>query len=257
MMPPARWILRAAWLGCLGLALAAQAATPQAHKHDARKTPRSAANTLTGPEKKHLPKAAPKPVEATPSTADPDGEGFLKLYADLCVKRIDKLDAFRRKLLRTGVPKLQPGRARLYLSALDGGDGDAWPVSYNGKTGNFVLVLSDDDKQCMLSARRTDRVAVEQGFTDMVARTRTAVRTVAHTKGDALTLSATWTPHGTAHRLRFALTTQSAPDARVRAFGSVQLDPPPEAAPPVKRSRKLTRKPSGSPAPARRPRARP
>jgi hypothetical protein len=245
MTRPGRWILLGAWLGCLSLAGAAQAGAAHKHGHEIKSAAR------------HAPKPAVKPVEATPSTVDPDGEGFLKLYADLCVKRIDRLDAFRNKLLRTGVPKLQPGRARLYLSALNGGDGDAWPVSYKGKTGNFVLVLSDDDKQCMLYARRTDRVAVEQGFTDMVARTRTAARTTAHSKGDTLTLSATWKPHGTPHRLRFALTTQGAPDAKLRAFGAVQLDPPPDPAPPAKKTRKLTTKPSGSPGPARRPRARP
>jgi hypothetical protein len=249
MTRPARWILLGAWLGCLILAGAACAAPAHKHGHDAKNAARHDAKPAAKP--------AVKPVEATPSTVDPDGEGFLQLYADLCVKRIDKLDAFRSKLLRTGVPKLQPGRARLYLSALAGGDGDAWPVSYKGKTGNFVLVLSDDDKQCMLYARRTDRVAVEQGFTDMVARTRTAARTTARSKGETLTLSATWTPHGASHRLRFALTTLGAPDAKLRAFGSVQLDPPPDPAPPAKQSRKLTRKSSGSPAPARQLHARP
>lgn len=227
MMPPARRLLLAAWLGWLLAAAAAQAAPAHAHKHAAKpaKSTKSAA------------KPAAKPVESTPSTVDPDGEGFLKLYNDLCVKRIDGLGAFRRKLLRTGVPKLQPERAKLYLAGLDG---DAWPVSYKGKTGNFVLVLSDDNDQCMLYARRTDRVAVEQGFADLVAGARAGARVKTDRRGDALTLSATLKPHGEQHAMRFALTTQAAPDAKLRAVGSVELnplaDPPPP--PPKKKARK-------------------
>jgi hypothetical protein len=242
MRAPARWALLAAWVVCVIASGQAQAAS--AHKHEAKHAAKAS--------RKPAGKREPKPVEATPSTVDPDGEGFLKLYTDLCVKRIDDLGAFRRKLLRTRVPKLQPERARQYLAGLDG---DAWPVSYKGKTGNFVLVLAEDNDQCMLYARRTDRVAVEQGFTDLVARTRMAAHTTARTKGDALTLSATVRPRGE-HAMRFALTTQSAPDAKLRAVGSVELNPLADP-PPPKKARKPTRRSNGSPAPGHRPHARP
>lgn len=240
MRAPLRWGWLAAWLVFTIASSQAQAAP---HKPAAKAT-------------KHAAKAGkrdPKPVEATPSSVDPDGEGFLKLYTDLCVKRIDDLGAFRRKLLRTGVPRFQPERARQYLAGLDG---DAWPVSYKGRTGNFVLVLAEDNDQCMLYARRTDRVAVEQGFTDLVAKTHVAARTVARTRGDALTLSATLRPRGE-HAMRFALTTQSAPDAKLRAIASVELNPRADPAPAPNKARKPTRRSNGSPAPAARPHARP
>lgn len=253
MRAPVRWGLLAAWLVCV-IALGQAQAAP-AHKHDAKRVSKHAAKASGKPADKPANKREPKPVEATPSTVDPDGEGFLKLYNDLCVKRIDSLGAFRRKLLRTKVPKLQPERAKLYLAGLDG---DAWPVSYKGKTGNFVLVLAEDNDQCMLYARRTDRVAVEQGFVDLVAKAHASARTnKAVTRGDAHTLSATVRPRGE-HAMRFALTTQSALDAKLRAVGSVELnplaDPPP---PPPKKARKPTRRSSGSPAPGHRLRARP
>ncbi|WP_036172855.1 hypothetical protein [Massilia sp. 9096] len=265
MTAPVSRVLLAAWLVCAIAVGQAQAASAQQHdaRHDAKRADKHAARAsgkaqhkpAGKPANKAANKREPKPVEATPSTVDPDGEGFLKLYTDLCVKRIDALGAFRRKLLRTKVPKLQPERAKLYLAGLDG---DAWPVSYNGKTGNFVLVLAEDNDQCMLYARRTDRVAVEQGFTDLVAKAHLAARTTARTNGDALTLSATVRPRGE-HAMRFALTTQSAPDAKLRAVGLVELNPlaDPAPPPPPKKARKPSRRSSGSPAPAHRPRARP
>lgn len=244
MRAPVRWGLLAAWMGCVIVLGQAQAAP--AHKHAAK----ASAKTANKPANKR----EPKPIEATPSTVDPDGEGFLKLYNDLCVKRIDSLGAFRRKLLRTKVPKLQPERAKLYLAGLDG---DAWPVSYKGKTGNFVLVLAEDNDQCMLYARRTDRVAVEQGFADLLAEVNAPARTKAVTLGDTRTLSATVRLRGE-HAMRFALTTQAAPDAKLRAVGSVELNPLAEPPPPPpKKARKPIRRSNGSPAPAHRLRARP
>jgi hypothetical protein len=251
MKGPWRPMLLAAWLGCVIALGEAQAAQP--HGHDTKHKTRHETRHETKRDTKHAAKREPKPVEATPSTVDPDGEGFLKLYTDLCVKRIDDLGAFRRKLLRTNVPKLQPDRAKLYLSGLEG---DAWPVSFKGRTGNFVLVLSEDNDQCMLYARRTDRVAVEQGFTDLVASIHVKARTLARTRGDALTLSAILRPRGE-HAMRFALTTQSAPDAKLRAVASVELNPLADPAPAPKKPRKLTRKPTGSPAPGHRLHARP
>ena len=202
----------------------------------------------------------PKPAA---SNADPNGDGFLNLYVELCVKRIGEIDAFHDKLLREKVPKLQPDSAKAFLSGMEG---DAWPVPYQGKMGNFVLVLPAQKNLCMLYARRTDTAAVEQGFDAMVAKapepmiaTRgTQTHAGPRAPGETRTVSTSWAPPGSERRMQFILTTNSSPDAQVQAFGSVAIVVGPEPGPgPDKAGSSATRSPSGSPAPAPRPRAQP
>jgi hypothetical protein len=207
---------------------------------------------------KTLPKLAP-------SNTDPNGDGFLNLYVELCVKRIGEIDAFREKLLREKVPRLQPDSAKVFLSGMAG---DAWPVPYQGKMGNFVLVLPEQKNLCMLYARRTDTAAVEQGFSAMVAKPpepmiaarglETHSATAAN--GQTRTLSTSWAPPGSERRMQFVLTTTSSPDAQVQAFGSVAIVVGSETGPGPDKAgagSSATRTPNGSPAPAPRPRAQP
>ena len=211
---------------------------------------------LVPPAAKVLPKLAA-------SNTDPNGDGFLNLYVELCVKRIGEIDAFHDKLLREKVPKLQPDSAKPFLSGMEG---DAWPVPYQGKMGNFVLVLPAQKNLCMLYARRTDTAAVEQGFDAMVAKapepmvaTRGAQPQAGpRASGETRTVSTSWASPGSERRMQFILTTNASPDAQVQAFGSVAIVVGPEAGPgPDKASSPVTRSPSGSPAPAPRPRAQP
>jgi hypothetical protein len=199
------------------------------------------------------------------SNADPDGEGFLNLYVELCVKRIGEIDAFHEKLLREKVPRLQPEAAKPFLSGMAG---DAWPVPYQGKMGNFVLVLPAQKNLCMLYARRTDTAAVEQGFTAMVAKAPDPMVATrgpethagAGSAGASRTMSTSWAPPGSERKMQFMLTTTASNDTQVQAFGSVAIVSGPEPGPGPERasaSRPLTRTPNGSPAPADRPRARP
>jgi hypothetical protein len=212
-----------------------------------------------------LPKSLRSPA---PSNTDPKGEGFLNLYVELCVKRIGEIDAFHDKLLRENVPKLQPDSARTFLAGMAG---DAWPVPYKGKMGNFVLVLPAQKNVCMLYARRTDTAAVEQGFADMVAKApepmiaRRGPETHALTAGNGATrtVSTSWAPPGSERKMQFMLTTAPAPDAQTQALGSVAIvvgadpGPGPDRAGAGARAGKVTRTPNGSPAPAPRPRAQP
>jgi hypothetical protein len=218
--------------------------------------------------------ASPVPVPVLPaarvlprparSNVDPNGDGFLNLYVELCVKRIGEIDAFHDKLLREKVPRLQPDSAKAFLSGMDG---DAWPVPYQGKMGNFVLVLPAQKNLCMLYARRTATAAVEQGFDAMVAKAPEPMiatrgpqtHALTRANGETRTVSTSWAPPGSGRRMQFVLTTTSSPDAQVQAFGSVAIvvGPEPGPGPDKAASSAPLTKPSGSPAPAPRPRAQP
>lgn len=183
-----------------------------------------------------LPPGARGLAKPAASNADPNGDGFLNLYVELCVKRIGEIDAFHDKLLREKVPKLQPDSAKAFLAGMEG---DAWPVPYQGKMGNFVLVLPAQKNLCMLYARRTDIAAVEQGFAEMVAKApepMVATRgpethAVTASNGATRTVSTDWAPPGSERKMQFILTTASAPDAQVQAFGSVAIVVGPEPGP--------------------------
>lgn len=208
-----------------------------------------------------MPKPAIKPAVAA---ADPTGDGFLNLYVELCVKRISEIDAFREKLLREKVLKLQPDSAKLFLAGMAG---DAWPVPYQGKMGNFVLVLPEQKNLCMLYARRTDTSAVEQGFAEMVAKAPDPMiatrgpetHAVTRANGDSRTVSTTWAPPGSERKMQFILTTTSAPDAQTQAVGSVAIVVGPESAPGPDRAAGAppARTPSGLPSPTARPHPQP
>jgi hypothetical protein len=209
-----------------------------------------------------IPPAAKVLPKLAASNADPTGDGFLNLYVEFCVKRIGEIDAFRDKLLREKVPKLQPDSAKAFLSGMEG---DAWPVPYQGKMGNFVLVLPAQKNLCMLYARRTDIAAVEQGFDAMVAKPPEPMIATRgpqphagpRVPGETRTVSTSWAPPGSERRMQFVLTTNSSPDAQVQAFGSVAIVVGPEPGPgPDKAGSPLTN-PNGSPAPAPRPRGQP
>ena len=248
-----------------------------AHK-PAHVTDAASASTLAARHAAHAAALAASQAPAQPlpkslsrraaSNTDPKGEGFLNLYVELCVKRIGEIDAFHDKLLREKVPRLQPDRARMFLAGMAG---DAWPVPYKGKMGNFVLVLPAQKNVCMLYALRTDTAAVEQGFADMVAKApepmiaRRGPETHALTasNGATRTVSTSWAPPGSERKMQFMLTTAAAPDAQLQALGSVAIvagadpGPGPERAGAGARAGKPTRTPSGSPAQAPRPRAQP
>jgi hypothetical protein len=191
-------------------------------------------------------KPTKQPAAKQPAPADENTEGFLNLYVELCVRHFGDLEDFRARLLHDKVTKLSDEDAKLFLSGMTG---DAWPVPYKGKMGNYVLALPAGKNLCLLHARRANAAAVERGFVDIVADapapmvaqrgpTRDEL-TASHIK--TRTVSSVWAPPGAARRMEFMLTTTASKEAALQALGSVAM---------ISAS-------TGSPAPAPRPRARP
>lgn len=176
--------------------------------------------------------AADKPVhKQTPkkaAAADESTEGFLNLYVEICVRHFGDLEDFRARLLREKVPKLAPEHAKLFLSGMAG---DAWPVPYKGKMGNFVLALPAGKNLCLLHAHRANTVAVEKGFLDivadapkpMVAKRGPVREELSLDKLKMRTVSTTWAPPGARRKMEFMLTTSASPKAELQALGSVAI----------------------------------
>jgi hypothetical protein len=191
-------------------------------------------------------KPAQKPAPTKTAASDEGADGFLNLYVELCVRHFGELEDFRAHLLRDKVPKLPAEDAKLFLSGMEG---DAWPVPYKGKMGNYVLALPAGKNLCLLHARRANAAAVEKGFLDIVAEAPKPMVARRGPSRDALsadkiktrTVSTTWAPPGARRKMEFMLTTSASGKAGLQAFGSVAM----------------ISSDSGSAAPARPPRARP
>jgi hypothetical protein len=192
-------------------------------------------------------KAAQKKQPARqPVPADDNTEGFLNLYVELCVRHFSDLEDFRARLLNDKVSKLSDEDAKPFLSGMAG---DAWPVPYKGKMGNYVLALPAGKNLCLLHAHRANAAAVERGFVDIVADAPAPMVAQRGRNREELsedhiktrTVSSVWAPPGARRKMEFMLTTTASSKAELQALGSVAMinaDP-------------------GSPAPAPRPRARP
>jgi hypothetical protein len=192
---------------------------------------------------KPAPKAAQKPAQK-----DERADGFLNLYVEICVRHFGDLEDFRARLLRDKVPRLPAKDAKLFLSGMEG---DAWPVPYKGKMGNYVLALPAGKNLCLLHAHRADVAAVEKGFLDivaeaprpMVAQPRPAREELSIDKIRMRTVSTTWAPPGARRKMEFMLTTTKSDKAELQALGSVAMigDGPPPA-PAAKATARPTRK---------------
>jgi hypothetical protein len=225
-------LLAAGLMCCLpGLAAVGEGqAHKEAHK-EARKAPQKK------PQKKQAGKPAPKPAVA----ADENAEGFLNLYVELCVRHFGDLEEFRARLLKDKVTKLPDQDAKLFLSGMAG---DAWPVPYKGKMGNYVLALPAGKNLCLLHAHRANAAVVEKGFVDivsdapepMVARRRPDRAELSADKIKMRTVSSSWAPPGARRRMEFMLTTTASAKAELQALGSVAMitDSGEKASSPVK-----------------------
>lgn len=186
-----------------------------------------------------------KPAHKKPVAADEATEGFLNLYVELCVRHFGELEDFRARLLKDKVPKLAPEHAKLFLSGMAG---DAWPVPYKGKMGNYVLALPAGKNLCLLHAHRANASAVEKGFLaitadapkPMVARRGPVRDELSVDKIKMRTVSSTWAPPGSRRKMEFMLTTTASPKAELQALGSVAMissDTAPPARAPAPRAR--------------------
>jgi len=193
-------------------------------------------------------KAAQNPAQKN-AGADDSVEGFLNLYVELCVRHFGDLADFRARLLREKLPKLQPEHAKLFLSGMEG---DAWPVPYKGKMGNFVLALPAGKNLCLLHAHRANAAAIEKGFLaitadapqPMVAKRGPVREELNLDKIKTRTVWSTWAPPGARRRMEFMLTTSASPKAELQALGSVAMivDDPAAAAPPPRTAPRPTPK---------------
>lgn len=217
----------------LVLPMAALAGEGQAHK----------------PAAHHAAKPAPKPAKKA-AGADEGADGFLNLYVELCVRHFGDLDDFRARLLRDKVPKLPAEDAKLFLAGMDG---DAWPVPYKGKLGNYVLALPAGKNLCLLHAHRANAAAIEKGFLDIVADAPKPMVAKRGPSRDELsadkikmrTVSSTWAPPGARRKMEFMLTTTASPKAELQALGSVAMiaGDATGAAPPSRTPARPTRNP--------------
>jgi hypothetical protein len=194
-------------------------------------------------------------VQQQAAVADDNGNGFLNLYVELCVRHFGELEDFRARLLRDKLPKLPADAAKVFLSGMAG---DAWPVPYKGKMGNFVLALPAGKNLCLLHARRANAAAVEKGFLDIVADAPKPMVAQRGPSRDRLnedkirtrTVSSIWAPPGARRKMEFMLTTTASNKADRQALASVaMITDAPDAAP--------VRAKTGSAAPGPRSHARP
>lgn len=228
----------------LACSLPAGAATPEGPAHkpvhkEVYKAPHKQAATQSSrlakkPEpkkavaKKPVQKVAQKPVPGPAVPADESADGFLNLYVELCVRHFSDLDDFRARLLRDKVPRLPAEDAKLFLSGMEG---DAWPVPYKGKMGNYVLALPAGKNLCLLHAHRANAAAVEKGFLDivadapepMVAQRGPSREALSPDKIRTRTVSSTWAPPGARRKMEFMLTTTASSKAELQAMGSVAM----------------------------------
>jgi hypothetical protein len=177
---------------------------------------------------KHPHKPEQKQTQKKPASADNSTEGFLNLYVELCVRHFGELEEFRARLLREKLPKLAPEHAQLFLSGMAG---DAWPVPYKGKMGNYVLALPAGKNLCLLHAHRVNAAAVEKGFLaitadapkPMVAKHGPVRDELSLDKIKMRTVSSVWAPPGARRKMEFMLTTSASPKAELQALGSVAM----------------------------------
>jgi hypothetical protein len=192
---------------------------------------------------------AHKPAQKKAAASDEGAEGFLNLYVEICVRHFGELEDFRARLLRDKVPKLPAQDAKLFLSGMEG---DAWPVPYKGKMGNYVLALPAGKNLCVLHAHRANAAAVEKGFLDivadapapMVARRGPDREQLTAAKIRTRTVSSTWAPPDARRRMEFMLTTTASSKAELQVLGSLAMIAGGDGKAPVKANASLPARPA-------------
>jgi hypothetical protein len=202
---------------------------------------------LAGEGQAHKPghKPAQKQAPKKAAASDEGADGFLNLYVEICVRHFGELEDFRTRLLRDKVPKLPEQDAKLFLSGMPG---DAWPVPYKGKMGNYVLALPAGRNLCLLHAHRANAAVLEKGFLDIVAEAPKPMVAKRGPSRDELsvdkvkmhTVSTIWAPPGARRKMEFMLTTTASNKAELQALGSVAMiaDGPADA--PLRPTKKRT-----------------
>lgn len=160
--------------------------------------------------------------------SDPKAEFFAKLYASMCMKNLNNLEALRNQLIKNNLPKLPPEKAALFLN---GSDGDAWPVPNQGDIGNFVLALPAGKNICIVFARRASQMDVERLFLDIASKAPaplSGAKTIdkkADTapNGETHTVAYSWSMPQASRKMMFTLTTAASDGALLQAMASAAI----------------------------------
>ncbi len=172
-----------------------------------------------------LPLLALLPISAQ---ADERAAFLQKAYLSFCMKHFDDYGALRGMLIAQQLPKLPPQQAQHFLQ---GREGDAWPIPYQGQFGQYVLVLPEGDNLCAVMARRSDAAATRRWFTELASQAPAPLQTTKLSEqatqtplsGDALTQSWQWATEHAPRRLLLMLTTAREPEAAIQAMVSLSL----------------------------------
>lgn len=161
------------------------------------------------------------------SEGDDQARSFARIYASLCLKNFQDLEALREKLAR--LPKLPPEKAALFLS---GRKGDSWPVP--DKHGEFVLTLTAGQNFCAVHARKANTEEATKLFSGLVANapspfTAKVVKdeqTHSSASGQLRSLSYEWSTPGISRKILFTLTTASSESAQLQVLGFAAIIAP-------------------------------
>lgn len=160
--------------------------------------------------------------------ADERAAFLQKVYLSFCMKHFNDYGALRQELVSQQLPKLPPRQAQHFLQ---GREGDAWPVPYQGQFGQYVLVLPSGDNLCAVMARRSDAAATRQWFGELAGHAPSPLQserlgeeaTRTPLNGKALTQSWQWATENAPRRLLLTLTTAQDPEAAIQAMVSLAL----------------------------------
>lgn len=162
------------------------------------------------------------------SLAATEGENqassFANIYASLCLKHLNNLEALREKL--KPMPKLPPEKAVHFLA---GNAGDAWPVP--DKYGTFVLALPTGKNLCAVHVRRADTEAAKRQFAGLVANAPSPLvakqvrneQAQTGANGMTQTVAYEWSVPNAPRKMLFTLTTAPSETAQLQVLGAAAI----------------------------------
>jgi len=158
------------------------------------------------------------------TTGKNQAEDFAKLYAKLCLKNLNSLDALSQKL--SPAPQLPANKANFFLS---GQEGKAWPVP--SKYGKYILAIHSNKRFCALYAKEANTEIAKTLFTKLLANAPAPLiskqvrneqkRTIEN--GDIQTISYEWSVPDAARKMLFTITIAPSASANIQVLGSAAL----------------------------------
>ncbi len=161
---------------------------------------------------------------AAASEGENQASSFANIYASLCLKHLNNLDALREKL--KPMPRLPQEKASHFLA---GNAGDAWPVP--DKYGTFVLALPTGKNMCLVHVRRADTEAAKKQFSNLVANAPSPLvakqvrndQTQTAANGSTQTVAYEWSVPNAPRKMLFTLTTAPSESAQLQVLGSAAI----------------------------------